>query len=133
MDAIYFKDQEDPKFKMLVGAAIGALLLAIVFFVLDFPSVIALATAGVSVALFAFTSIDNFKHTNLVQYDSNAVTVKLLGRRTFGFRFSNVEHLDLSEKGLLIRLKEMDAITLSRKRYSEQSLQKFYNLIVKNK
>jgi hypothetical protein len=85
------------------------------------------------VILFAFTSLDNFIYNNVVNYDSKAVTGKLLGRKTFGFLFEQVQETTLSDKGLLIRVQGQDVITLSRKRYKEKSLQEFYNLINKNK
>jgi len=133
MEDILLKNQDSIGFKLLIIAAAASLFLAILLFLTDAPGWIALTAAGTGITLFAATSIDNFKHTNIVNYDSKSVTVKLLGRRTFGFMFGQIEQVSLSEKGLLLRVKGQDAITLSRKRYKEQSLKEFYNLIIKYK
>jgi hypothetical protein len=133
MEDILLKNQDSRGFKVLIAAAASALFLALFLFLIDAPGWYALTASGVGITLFAATSIDNFKHTNIVNYDSKSVTVKLLGRRTFGFMFGQIEQVSLSEKGLLLRVQGQDAITLSRKRYKEQALREFYNLIIKYK
>lgn len=133
MDGIYFKNQESLNFKLLVASAIVTMIAAIVLFLNEAPSYLSLTAASLSVILFAFTSLDNFVYNNVVNYDSRSVTGKLLGRKTFGFLFEQVQETTLSDKGLLIRVQGQDVITLSRKRYKEKSLQEFYNLINKNK
>lgn len=133
MEEIVLKDQEAPGFKMLVIGALSFIVLAIGLFLINAPGWTALVAATIGITLFAATSIDNFKHTNIVNYDRKAATVKLLGKRTFGFMFAQIEEVNLSEKGLLIRVTGQEVITLSRKRYKEQSLQNFYNLIIKYK
>ncbi len=131
MESIYFKDQGSRNFKILIFAAIIFAIVAIILFYLETPSQLSLTAAGLSVTLFAFTGIDNFKHTNLVNHDNQSATVKLLGRKTFGFRFKAVKKVSLLEKGLLIEVDGQEPITLSRKRYKEQSLIEFKNLIHK--
>lgn len=131
MESIYFKDQGSLSFKILIFSAILFAAVAIALFYLEKPSYWSLSVAALSVVLFAFTGIDNFKHPNLVNHDNHSATVKLLGRRTFGFRFKAVKMVSLMEKGLIIEVDGQEPITLSRKRYKEQSLKDFKNLIQK--
>lgn len=133
MHSIHFRNQASIGFKLIVLAATFFLILAITLFLLKQPDYLFVSSAGISILLFASTSYDSFRYSNLVGYDHTAITLKLMGRKTMGFLFKDVEQVDLSDKGLLIRVKGMDVITLSRKRYQQQSLEHFYNIIIKNK
>ncbi|PQJ19789.1 hypothetical protein BST94_05970 [Nonlabens xylanidelens] len=86
-------------------------------------------TALIAVTLFYFLNFDGFTTRNSVSYSLKSITVKLIGRKTFGFTFKELEQLDLSEKGLYIKSKGMDAVTLSRKRYQDNSLTQLHKIL----
>ena len=130
-EVIHFKDINTPKYKIIMGTAILGLILAAVLFFLDatlYSSIFAL----ISITLFYINSFDGFSTRNAVSYSLKSITVKLVGRKTFGFTFNELEILDLSEKGLYIKSKGMDPVTLSRKRYHDDSLEQLY-IILKDK
>ncbi len=74
-------------------------------------------------------SFEGFSTRNSVSYSLKSITIKLVGRKTFGFTFKELEKIDLSEKGLYIKSKGMDAVRLSRKRYENDSLTQLYKIL----
>gem|GEM_PF-1540260 len=127
-EVIQFKDMNTPRYKMVLVLAILMLLMASCFFFINlkiYSSIAALA----AVTLFYFNSYEGFSTRNSASYSRNSITVKLVGRKTFGFRFKELEKLDLSGKGLYIKSKGMEAITLSRKRYEDNSLTQLHYIL----
>ncbi|WP_339686339.1 hypothetical protein [uncultured Nonlabens sp.] len=127
-EVIHFKDMNTLRYKIILGLAVFMLVMAGVFFLnnLKLYSSIAALTA---VTLFYFNSYEGFSIRNSASYSRTSITVKLVGRKTFGFSFKELEKLDLSDKGLYIKSKGMDAVTLSRKRYEDNSLSQLHNIL----
>jgi hypothetical protein len=74
--------------------------------------------------------MDGFTSANSVSYGTKSVTMKLMGNKTIGFLFSDVQEINLQEQGLLIRVDGVDeAIKLSRKRYTDQSLEELTRIL----
>jgi hypothetical protein len=116
------------RFKLILGFAVLHLVLAGVFFFSNlkiYSSIFAL----IAVTLFYINSFEGFSTRNSVSYSLQSITIKLVGKKTFGFTFKELEKLDLSEKGLFIKSKGMDAVTLSRKRYENKSLTQLHNIL----
>jgi hypothetical protein len=116
------------RFKLILGFAVLHLVLAGVFFFSNlkiYSSIFAL----IAVTLFYINSFEGFSTRNSVSYSLQSITIKLVGKKTFGFTFKELEKLDLSEKGLFIKSKGMDAVTLSRKRYENKSLIQLHNIL----
>ncbi len=127
-EEIHFKDVNTPKYKIIMGFALLGLVMAAILFFLEerlFSSISAL----IAITLFYINSFDGFSTRNSVSYSLKSITVKLVGRKTFGFTFKELEILDLSEKGLYIKSKGMDAVTLSRKRYQDSSLEQLHKIL----
>jgi len=117
-----------PRYKIILVLAVFMLVMAGAFFLSNlklYSSIAALA----AVTLFYFNSYEGFSTRNSASYSRSSITVKLVGRKTFGFRFKELEKLDLSDKGLYIKSKGMDAVTLSRKRYEDNSLTQLHNIL----
>lgn len=127
-EVIHFKDMNTARYKLILGLAVFMLVMAGVFFLnnLTLFSSIAALTA---VTLFYFNSYEGFSTRNSASYSRMSITVKLVGRKTFGFSFKELEKLDLSDKGLYIKSKGMDAVTLSRKRFEDNSLTQLHNIL----
>ncbi|AGC75241.1 hypothetical protein LX97_02385 [Nonlabens dokdonensis] len=108
-------------------ALLGLALAAILFFLnaILYSSICAL----IAITLFYINSFEGFSTRNSVSYSLKSITIKLVGRKTFGFTFKELEVLDLSEKGLYIKSKGMDAVTLSRKRYQDDSLTQLHTIL----
>jgi hypothetical protein len=109
----------------------GGILIAIALLSWWFngPEYVAYIAAALAVAAFTTLSLDNFTTANSVSYGPKSITLKLLGHKTTGFLFSDVQQVSLQEQGLLIRVVGMDDMKLSRKRYTDQSLQELYTLL----
>jgi hypothetical protein len=127
-EVIHFKDMNTLRFKIILGLAVFMLVMAGVFFLNNFKLYSSIA-ALTAVTLFYFNSYEGFSTRNSASYSRTSITVKLVGRKTFGFSFKELEKLDLSEKGLYIKSKGMDAVTLSRKRYEDNTLSQLHNIL----
>jgi hypothetical protein len=116
------------RFKIILGLAVFMLVMAGVFFLNNFKLYSSIAALS-AVTLIYFNSYEGFSTRNSASYSRTSITVKLVGRKTFGFSFKELEKLDLSEKGLYIKSKGMDAVTLSRKRYEDNTLSQLHNIL----
>jgi hypothetical protein len=125
---IQFKDMTGRRYVMVLCLAIGSLILAATLYFLNLRLYRSIA-ALVGITLFYVNSFEGFTSRNSVSHSSKSITISLLGRKTFGFPFKELEVLDLSEKGLYIKVKEMDAVTLSRKRYNDSSLTQLHTIL----
>lgn len=86
-------------------------------------------TGIIGIALIAIPQIINVRKANTIRYNKRGLTAKLVGHKTFGFEFSNIEATHLKEKQLEIVTKNGERISLSRKQYNQKSLQKIIDLI----
>lgn len=127
-EVIHFKDLNTLRHRIILGLAFIMLICAAVFFFNDLR-IYSSITALIAVTLFYLLNFDGFTTRNSVSYSLRSITVKLIGRKTFGFTFKELEQLDLSDKGLYIKSKGMDAVTLSRKRYHDNSLTQLHNIL----
>jgi hypothetical protein len=127
-EVIQFKDMNTLSYKIILGLAVFMLVMAGVFFLNNFKLYSSIAALS-AVTLIYFNSYEGFSTRNSASYSRTSITVKLVGRKTFGFSFKELEKLDLSDKGLYIKSKGMDAVTLSRKRYEDNSLSKLHNIL----
>lgn len=92
-------------------------------------SIIALLAALLGIVLIAIPQILNIRKSDTIRYNKRGLTAKLLGRKTFGFEYRNVTSVILNDQLLQIEVLEMDLITLSRKRYNQNSLLQIKQLI----
>lgn len=115
-------------YKTVLGLAVLCLVTAAVLFFLGYRLYSTIA-ALFSISLFYYNSFEGFATRNSVSYSLTSITIKLVGRKTFGFKFKEMEQIDLSEKGLYIKVKEMDVVTLSRKRYQDKSLEQLHKIL----
>ncbi len=121
-----------PSFQWVLGLALTSLVAAVVLFFLDLTLYSSLA-ALLSIFLFYKNGFDSFTTRNSVSYSHKSITISLLGRKTFGFLFNELKQLDLSEKGLYLKVKGQEEVKLSRKRYADQSLEKLYKILKEKK
>ncbi|MFT6097071.1 MAG: hypothetical protein ACJAXY_000208 [Nonlabens sp.] len=116
------------RYRLILGLAVLNLVLAGVFFFNNlkiYSSIFAL----IAVTLFYVNSFEGFSTRNSVSYSLQSITIKLAGKKTFGFTFKELEKLDLSDKGLYIKSKGMEAVTLSQKRYENNSLIQLHQIL----
>ena len=130
-ESILFEDLTS--LKNVIPIAIGAILC----FVFGFLIISKEATlyyvipAVIGIALLGIPQIKNIRRRNTIKYNNTGLTAKLLGHKTFGFQFQDIERYSFTDKALIIKIKKMDEITLSRKRYKKESLEKLHTLIQK--
>ncbi|MEN8898071.1 hypothetical protein [Nonlabens sp.] len=125
---IHFKDMNEARYRVILLIAVFMLISAAVLFFLDLRLYSSIA-ALLAVTFFYMNSFEGFSTRNSVSYSLKSITIKLVGRKTFGFTFKELEKIDLSEKGLYIKSKGMDAVRLSRKRYENDSLTQLYKIL----
>ena len=126
---IKIRNLNSPKFRAITFIAISLFTIAGIALFLDLPSYIAYITAALGVALFAYLSMESFTVANSVSYGSKSITMKLLGHKTIGFLFTDLTEVRLQELGLLIRVDGMEDLKLSRKRYTDQSLEQLHTIL----
>ncbi|MEN8816120.1 MAG: hypothetical protein ABF274_04525 [Nonlabens sp.] len=127
-EVIHFKDMNEARYRVILLIAVFMLISAAVLFFLDLRLYSSIA-ALLAVTFFYMNSFEGFSTRNSVSYSLKSITIKLVGRKTFGFTFKELEKIDLSEKGLYIKSKGMDAVRLSRKRYENDSLTQLYKIL----
>lgn len=127
-EVIHFKDMNEARYRVVLFLAVIMLISAAVLFFLNLRLYSSIA-ALLAVTFFYMNSFEGFSTRNSVSYSLKSITIKLVGRKTFGFTFKELEKLDLSEKGLYIKSKGMDAVTLSRKRYENKSLTQLHQIL----
>ncbi|EAS19917.1 hypothetical protein BBFL7_02317 [Flavobacteria bacterium BBFL7] len=117
--------------KNVVPTVIGALLCLIFggLIITDDATVTYLIPAFLGITILGIPQIKNIRRRNTIKYNHSGLTAKLLGFRTFGFQFKDIEEVELSDTRLLLKIKEMDEVTLSRKRFQEDSLTQLHTLI----
>ncbi|MGJ8684570.1 MAG: hypothetical protein ACSHWW_08100 [Nonlabens sp.] len=117
--------------KNILPTAIGAVFCLIcgILIVRDQTTIYFAILGIIGIALIGIPQIKNIRRRNTIKYNNTGLTAKFLGRKTFGFQFSEIEHISLIEKGLILNIKGMDEVTLSRKRFQEDSLQQLHTLI----
>lgn len=128
-DKIHFEDLT--ALKNVVPTVIGALL-CLVFgglIITDNAPVTYMIPAFLGITLLGIPQIKNIRRRNTIKYNNTGLTIKLVGRKTFGFQFLDLKQCSLIEKGLLLKINGMDEITLSRKQFQENSLQELNTLI----
>lgn len=128
-DKIHFEDLR--ALHNVLPAAAGAVL-SLVFgtlVVIKEPTIWYVVPAIIGIALLGIPQIKNVRQRNTIKHNNSGLTAKLLGFKTFGFQYQEIETVQLLDTGLLIKIKEMDVVTLSQKRYQQQSLQQLYTLI----
>jgi hypothetical protein len=118
----------EARYRVVLFLAVIMLISAAVLFFLNLRLYSSIA-ALLAVTFFYMNSFEGFSTRNSVSYSLKSITIKLVGRKTFGFTFKELEKLDLSEKGLYIKSKGMDAVTLSRKRYENKSLTQLHQIL----
>ncbi|ARN77909.1 hypothetical protein BST97_07785 [Nonlabens spongiae] len=128
-ESIRIQDLTSKRYKVLVGLGIIFIVLALIFWSLNFHSLSYYLAAVFGIGCFFGLSSSTFTTGNVISYDSYGVTLKLVGSKTFGFRFSELKDVTFTDKGLLIIIEGIDAVKLSRKRYQEESLINLYNLL----
>lgn len=127
-EVIHFKDMNTTRYKAVLAFALICLIAAGLLFLYGLRIYSSIA-ALVAVTFFYINSFEGFSTRNSVSFSLKSITIKLVGRKTFGFTFKELEKLDLSEKGLYIKSKGMDAVTLSRKRYENDSLTQLHKIL----
>ncbi|PRP65959.1 hypothetical protein [Nonlabens agnitus] len=125
---IKIKNLNSKKYLRITYAATALFIIAFLCWFLDAPVVYAYIAAGLAITLFAYLSMDSFTTSNAVSYGSKSVTMKLLGHKTIGFLFADVKQVRLQDLGLLIRVEGLEDIKLSRKRYTDQSLEQLHTI-----
>ena len=128
-ESIRIQDLNSKRYKLLVGLGIFFIVLALIFWSLNFHSLYYYFSAIIAIGCFFGLSSSTFTTGNLISHDNYGVTFKLVGSKTFGFRFSELKDVSLTNRGLLIMIEGIDAVKLSRKRYQEESLNNLYNLL----
>ncbi len=126
---IHFEDLTN--LKNILPTVIGAILCIVFGFLIitDDAPVTYMIPAFIGITLLGIPQIKNIRHRNTIKYNNTGLTAKLLGRKTFGFQFMDIEQFSLNEKELILNIKGMDLVTLSRKRFQEKSLQELHTLI----
>ncbi|WP_194852024.1 hypothetical protein [Nonlabens antarcticus] len=126
---IDIKNLNSPKYRALTSAGGILILIALASWWLEGPDYVAYTAAALGVTAFTVLSMDGFTAANSVSYGGKSVTMKLLGNKTIGFLFKDIQEVNLQEPGLLIRVEGMEAVKLSRKRYTEESLEELTKLL----
>jgi len=126
---INIRNLNSPKNLFLTTAGGILIVAALICWWLEGPDYVSYTAAALGVTAFTALSLDGFTSANSVSYGSKSVTMKLLGHKTIGFLFSDVQEIRLQEQGLLIRVDGMEVIKLSRKRYKEESLEELTRIL----
>ncbi len=126
---IHIRNLNSTKYRSLTIAGVILLVISIATWLLQGPDYIAYVAAALGVAAFTVLSMDSFTTANAVSYGKESITMKLLGNKTIGFLFSDVQEIRLLEQGLLIRLQDREDVKLSRKRYSTKSLEQLETIL----
>ncbi len=128
-EPIKIQDLNSNKYKVLVGFGIFFIALALIFWLLSLDPLFYYLSAILGIGCFFGLSSSTFTTGNMISYDNYGATFKLVGNKTFGFRFSELKDVSISDRGLLIVIEGMNDVKLSRKRYQEKSLNDLYNLL----
>lgn len=126
---INIRNLDSAKYRILTSAGGILIVLALISWWLEGPDYVAYIAAALGVTAFTVLSMDGFTSSNSVTHGSKSVTMKLLGSKTIGFLFEDVRQVSLQEQGLLIRVDGIEDIKLSRKRYTDQSLEELTKLL----
>ena len=126
---IHIKDLSSPRYRLFIVAGLLLFSVSAIAWYLDGYPLIYYGTAALAIGCFFVISFDTFTSSNSISVDRYGATLKLLGEKTHGFRFEDIQSIDLSDRGLYIGLKGMEAVKLSRKRYKQQSLENIYTLL----
>lgn len=126
---IHIQDLSSNKYRILVSLGIAFLLIAAISWYFNLEPIIYYIAAILAIGCFFAVSSSTFTTSNIISVDRYGATLKLVGDKTYGFRFSDIKRLDFSDRGLLIGLREMEDVKLSRKRYKEESLNQIYKLL----
>ncbi|WP_148311307.1 hypothetical protein [Nonlabens marinus] len=118
-----------PKYRFLTAAGAILILAALMSWWMGGPDYVSYTAAALGVTSFTALSLEGFTSANSVSYGGESMTMKLLGNKTMGFLFSEIQEIHLQEQGLLIRVKEMEDIKLSRKRYTSESLEELTRIL----
>jgi len=126
---IHIQDLSQPKYKLFIGIGIAMLVIAFVTWALEMKPIIYYVSSIVAIASFFYISSDTFTRSNTLSFDKKGATFKLMGNKTYGFRFVEMTSVHLTDRGLHIELMEQEDVKLSRKRYQEQSLNTIYQIL----
>ncbi|PQJ17260.1 hypothetical protein [Nonlabens tegetincola] len=126
---IVFQDQTARKYVAFTSIGIILIVAGVLLLFTSLEEYVAYLGIGIGIALFFYINMNSFRSTHFISYNRKGITLQLLGRKTNGFSFNQLQKVSLEEKGLLIKLKGGEVITLSRKRYLEQSLQQLFTIL----
>lgn len=117
--------------KNVVPTVIGSVLCLVfgVLIVVNEVQIYYVIPAFIGIMLLGIPQIKNIRERNTIKFNNTGLTAKLLGHKTFGFQFKDIEDHTFTEKGLIFKVQGMDEVTLSRKRFQQQSLEQLYTLI----
>lgn len=117
--------------KNVVPTVIGSVLCLVfgVLIVVNEVQIYYVIPAFIGIMLLGIPQIKNIRERNTIKFNNTGLTAKLLGYKTFGFQFKDIEDHTFTEKGLIFKLQGMDEVTLSRKRFQQQSLEQLHTLI----
>lgn len=115
----------------VIPASLGAVLCLIfgTLIVIQDATLWYVIPAFIGIALLGIPQIKNVRQRNTIKHNNSGLTAKLLGFKTFGFQYQEIEKVQLSDTGLIIKVKGMEEVTLSRKRFQETSLEELNTLI----
>lgn len=117
--------------KNVVPTVIGSVLCLVfgVLIVVNEVQIYYVIPAFIGIMLLGIPQIKNIRERNTIKFNNTGLTAKLLGHKTFGFQFKDIEDHTFTEKGLIFKVQGMDEVTLSRKRFQQQSLEQLHTLI----
>lgn len=132
---IHIQDLTAPRYKIFISVGLLLFAIAAATWFFEAPPPVYYLAAGLAIACFFAISYNTFTTSNIISVDRHGATLKLVGNKTYGFRFQDVNQIDLSDRGLLITFieQEMEAVKLSRKRYHPESLNDIYTLLTTKK
>lgn len=119
------------QFKHKAPAILGVLLCMVFGILLITHQALPIYIIGtlIGLILLAVPQIININKRNTIKYNNTGLTAKLLGFKTFGFQFTDLDNHQLTSDALILTINNTDVITLSRKRFNDQSLQQLHTLI----
>lgn len=117
--------------KNVLPTALGSVLCFVfgVLIVVNEVQLYYVIPAFIGIMLLGIPQIKNIRKRNTIKFTNTGLTAKLLGHKTFGFQFKDLEQYSFTEKGLNFKVQGMDEVTLSRKRFQQKSLEQLHTLI----
>lgn len=129
MRKIHFKNLNSPRSITITVLSVLLILLGVVLFLytaLENWGYILMATGIIVMAGFNLSYV---WQPDAITYTQSGATIKLIGRKTFGFKFEDIDAVEMTASDLVINTTDGRSFSLSRKRYQQQSLIKLKELI----